>query len=87
MSWVCCQYVLAQPHSLLEAGKVRLNGREIGEFSFKRIAPEYPYAIWMPQPIFLDALLRKARAVSVLQVLDGRQGDRSSWRKTAAWSA
>jgi 2-polyprenyl-6-methoxyphenol hydroxylase-like FAD-dependent oxidoreductase len=55
------QYVLAQPHSLLEAGKVRLNGREVGEFSFKRIAPRYPYAIWMPQPIFLDALLRKAK--------------------------
>jgi 2-polyprenyl-6-methoxyphenol hydroxylase-like FAD-dependent oxidoreductase len=54
-------YVLAQPHSILEAGKVRLDGTEIGEFSFKRIAPRYPYAIWMPQPIFLDALLRKAQ--------------------------
>jgi 2-polyprenyl-6-methoxyphenol hydroxylase-like FAD-dependent oxidoreductase len=53
-------YVKAQPHSLLEAGKVRLNGEEIGEFSFKRIAPRYPYAIWMPQPVFLAALLRKA---------------------------
>ena len=53
-------YVKAQPHSLLEAGKVRLNGREAGEFTFKTIAPRYPYAIWMPQPIFLAALLRKA---------------------------
>jgi 2-polyprenyl-6-methoxyphenol hydroxylase-like FAD-dependent oxidoreductase len=53
-------YVKAQPHSLLEAGKIRLNGEEIGEFSFKRIAPRYPYAIWMPQPVFLAALLRKA---------------------------
>jgi 2-polyprenyl-6-methoxyphenol hydroxylase-like FAD-dependent oxidoreductase len=55
------EYVKAQPHSLLEAGKFRLNGREIGEFAFKRIAPEYPYAIWMPQPIFLDALRRRAQ--------------------------
>ena len=54
------EYVRAQPHSLLEAAKVRLNGREIGEFSFRRIAPEYPYAIWMPQPIFLAAMRRKA---------------------------
>jgi len=53
-------YVLAQPHSLLEVGKVCLNGREVGEFAFKRIAPHYPYAIWMPQPIFLAALRRKA---------------------------
>jgi 2-polyprenyl-6-methoxyphenol hydroxylase-like FAD-dependent oxidoreductase len=54
------EYILAQPHSLLDAGKVRLNGHEIGEFSFARLAPEYPYAIWMPQPVFLAALLRKA---------------------------
>ena len=54
------EYVLAQPHSLLEVGKIRLNGREVGQFEFKRIAPRYPYAIWMPQPIFLAALSRKA---------------------------
>src|SRR5262245_57558301 len=54
------EYILAQPHSLIEAGKVRLDGREIGELSFKKVAPEYPYAIWMPQPVFLAALLRKA---------------------------
>ena len=54
------EYILEQPHSLLEAGKVRLNGREVGEFSFPKISPEYPYAIWMPQPVFLAALLRKA---------------------------
>jgi 2-polyprenyl-6-methoxyphenol hydroxylase-like FAD-dependent oxidoreductase len=54
-------YVKAQPHSILEAGRVRLGGREIGEFAFRRISPEYPYAIWMPQPIFLDALARRAQ--------------------------
>src|SRR5712691_2049009 len=54
------EYVKAQPHSILEAGKFRLKGREVGEFSFARIVPRYPYAIWMPQPIFLTALLRKA---------------------------
>src|SRR4029434_4945661 len=54
------EYILAQPHSPLGVGKVRLDGKEVGEFAFKKISPEYPYAIWMPQPIFLDALLRKA---------------------------
>jgi 2-polyprenyl-6-methoxyphenol hydroxylase-like FAD-dependent oxidoreductase len=54
------EYMLEQPHSRLEAGKFRINGREVGEISFKRFAPEYPYAIWMPQPIFLAALRRKA---------------------------
>ncbi len=54
------EYVRAQPHSTLTSGLVRVNGRPAGEFRFSRIAPEYPYAIWMPQPIFLEALLRKA---------------------------
>jgi 2-polyprenyl-6-methoxyphenol hydroxylase-like FAD-dependent oxidoreductase len=53
-------YILAQPHSLLEAGRVRIYGREVGQFQFKKISPEYPYAIWMPQPVFLDAIRRKA---------------------------
>jgi len=56
------EYLLAQPHSLLEVGKIRLNGRAVGEFEFKRISPRYPYAIWMPQPIFLAAFRRKAEA-------------------------
>jgi 2-polyprenyl-6-methoxyphenol hydroxylase-like FAD-dependent oxidoreductase len=61
------EYVLAQPHSLLEVGKIRLHGREIGQFEFKKIAPRYPYAIWMPQPIFLEALRRKAAAFPSFQ--------------------
>jgi 2-polyprenyl-6-methoxyphenol hydroxylase-like FAD-dependent oxidoreductase len=54
------EYILEQPHSLIDTGQVRLNGEEIAQISFKNISPEYPYAIWMPQPIFLAALLRKA---------------------------
>jgi len=53
-------YMLAQPHSLLDTGEVRLNGEKVGEFSFKLIAPQYPHAIWMPQAVFLAALQRKA---------------------------
>jgi 2-polyprenyl-6-methoxyphenol hydroxylase-like FAD-dependent oxidoreductase len=45
---------------LLEAARIRLNGHEVGELSFTKIAPAHPYAIWMPQPIFLAALLRNA---------------------------
>lgn len=61
------EYVLAQPHSLLDSGKVRLNGEVVGEFSFKKISPEYPYAIWMPQPVFLAALHRKAESLPSFQ--------------------
>lgn len=52
--------ILREPHSQLEAGVVRMDGKAVGGFSFQRIAPQYPYAIWMPQPVFLAALLRKA---------------------------
>ncbi len=33
------QYILEQPHSRLEIGRVRFNGKAMGGFSFKRIAP------------------------------------------------
>ena len=69
------EYVRAQPHSLLTAGKVRVDGKPAGEFSFRRIAPEYPHAIWMPQPIFLQALLDKARPFPSFQ---GWMGARAS---------
>jgi len=54
------EYILSKPHSTLTEGLVRVNGKAAGEFSFKSIVPEYPYAIWMPQPIFLQALVDKA---------------------------
>jgi len=61
------EYILAEPHSILDHAKVRLSGKEVGEFSFKKISPEYPYAIWMPQPIFLAALVRKAEPFATFQ--------------------
>ena len=53
-------YILEQPHLLLKEGRLLVDGQVRAGFSFDKIAPEYPYAIWMPQPIFLDALARKA---------------------------
>jgi len=61
------RYILAQPHSLLTEGLVRLNSKNIGSFDFTTIVPEYPYAIWMPQPIFLRALAQKAAPFSNFQ--------------------
>jgi 2-polyprenyl-6-methoxyphenol hydroxylase-like FAD-dependent oxidoreductase len=52
-------YVLAQPHLTLTRGLLLVGGRPAGGFDFRDIAPEYPYAIWMPQPVFLEALVRK----------------------------
>jgi 2-polyprenyl-6-methoxyphenol hydroxylase-like FAD-dependent oxidoreductase len=60
-------YVLEQPHSKLTTGTVRIGGQTAGQFSFARIAPRYPYAIWMPQPVFLEALRRKAEPFASYQ--------------------
>jgi 2-polyprenyl-6-methoxyphenol hydroxylase-like FAD-dependent oxidoreductase len=54
------EYVLGQQHLKLTEGKLLIGGTPRAGFSFKRIAPDYPYAIWMPQPIFLEALAKKA---------------------------
>jgi 2-polyprenyl-6-methoxyphenol hydroxylase-like FAD-dependent oxidoreductase len=61
------EYILMQPHSTLNEGLVRINGTIAGKFAFDTIVPEYPYAIWMPQPIFLQALVDKAAPFSSFQ--------------------
>jgi 2-polyprenyl-6-methoxyphenol hydroxylase-like FAD-dependent oxidoreductase len=54
------EYVRAQPHITLTVGRLLVDGKPAGGFQFRQVVPEYPYAIWMPQPVFLDALQRKA---------------------------
>ena len=53
------EYIFAQPHLKLTDGLLRVRGRVAGKLDFRKISPEYPYAIWMPQPIFLEALAKK----------------------------
>ena len=53
-------YILEQPHLSLTEGKLLIRGKAAAGFDFKTIAPDYPYAIWMPQPVFLEALAKKA---------------------------
>jgi 2-polyprenyl-6-methoxyphenol hydroxylase-like FAD-dependent oxidoreductase len=53
-------YILEQPHLTLTEGRLLIGGLPAAGFDFRQIAPEYPYAIWMPQPVFLEALEKKA---------------------------
>ena len=61
------EYVLAQPHLTLTSGRLLIDGKPAGKFDFRQVAPEYPYAIWMPQPVFLEALQRKAGSLPTFQ--------------------
>jgi 2-polyprenyl-6-methoxyphenol hydroxylase-like FAD-dependent oxidoreductase len=54
------EYILAQPHLALTSGKLLIGGTPSVGFNFQSVSPEYPYAIWMPQPVFLEALVKKA---------------------------
>jgi len=54
------QYILDQPHLKLTMGELLVRGAPAGAFQFRDISREYPYAIWMPQPVFLAAMARKA---------------------------
>ena len=58
------EYILEQPHLTLTSGTFLVGGRPAAAFDFKDISPEYPYAIWMPQPVFLEALAKKARPLA-----------------------
>ena len=44
------EYILAQPHSTLTEGLIRLKGQTIGGFSFTDMVPAYPYATGCPSP-------------------------------------
>ncbi|HKS17501.1 MAG TPA: FAD-dependent monooxygenase, partial [Planctomycetota bacterium] len=39
------EYILEQPHLALTEGKLVVRGKVAGSFTFKRIAPGYPYAM------------------------------------------
>ena len=56
-------YVLDQPHLTLTRGELLVGGKPAASFDFHNISPEYPYAIWMPQPVFLEALVKKAASL------------------------
>jgi 2-polyprenyl-6-methoxyphenol hydroxylase-like FAD-dependent oxidoreductase len=61
------EYFLAQPHLTLTTGQLLVDGKPAGGFDFRHVAPEYPYAIWMPQPVFLAALAKKAEPFATFQ--------------------
>jgi 2-polyprenyl-6-methoxyphenol hydroxylase-like FAD-dependent oxidoreductase len=56
-------YIRGFPHTPIDAIEVRTGRNEKGyRIPIASICREYPYALWMPQPVFLDALYRKAKS-------------------------
>src|SRR5262245_9843649 len=67
--------VLANPHAKLTEALYRIDGRLAGRFHWARIAPEYPYAVWMPQPALLSTLCDMARPFTGFQCWMGARVD------------
>lgn len=49
-------WLLGLPHLKLEAGELFFHRKRVGRLDFTRIAPEVPYALWLPQTVLLDGL-------------------------------
>jgi 2-polyprenyl-6-methoxyphenol hydroxylase-like FAD-dependent oxidoreductase len=67
--------ILARPHAKLTEAVYRIAGHVSGRFEWRRIVPEYPYAVWMPQPSLLSMLREKARQFPGFQCWMGARVD------------
>lgn len=56
-------------HLRLEAAEMFFHGRQIGKIDFTRISPEIPYALWLPQPVLLNALYSEARKYPLFEMM------------------
>ena len=65
------EYMKGFPHTLLDRFEIRLPDRLLGGFPMRKLSPEYPYAFWMPQPVFLDALHQKTKEFPSFQLWFG----------------
>ncbi len=55
-------------HLKLEGAEMFFHEKEIGRIDFSKISPEIPYALWLPQPVLLQALLREAEKYPSFQM-------------------
>jgi 2-polyprenyl-6-methoxyphenol hydroxylase-like FAD-dependent oxidoreductase len=67
--------ILSRPHAKLTEAVYRIAGRVSGRFEWRRIVPEYPYAVWMPQPSLLSMLRDKAQQFPGFQCWMGARVD------------
>ena len=51
-----------QPHEQFDHGRFYYRGGVIGAFRFDRVDPEFPFVMWMTQPVMLRALHEHAKS-------------------------
>jgi len=65
------KFLETKPHLKLSDMRIFYCGNPVAAFQFNRIAPQMPFAVWMPQPILLAALEEKARPLPSFQMWFG----------------
>lgn len=53
--------IVQEPHLKLKSLELFYRSKRVTGVEFSRISPEIPYAVWMPQPVLLNALHRAAQ--------------------------
>ncbi|MBS7530747.1 FAD-dependent monooxygenase [Hazenella sp. IB182353] len=65
------QTILELPHTKIRSGHFYHNHKEIGRFPFNDLSHDFPFGMWMPQPILLDGLHQKCRLNPHFKLLFG----------------
>jgi 2-polyprenyl-6-methoxyphenol hydroxylase-like FAD-dependent oxidoreductase len=69
------EYLEGFPHLKLKDFELFVAGRLAARVDISRFAAEAPFIIWMPQPVMLDALARKARVYPAFRLLFDAEAD------------
>lgn len=59
------------PHRTLDGLALHWRDRPLAKFKLARVAPEFPFAYWVPQPVMLSALAKEAGKHPCHQMLFG----------------
>ena len=61
-------YIESFPHLKLKHGAIMKDANQIGEFNFSALDSNFHYAMWMPQPILLQALYQKCQEYPTFRI-------------------
>jgi 2-polyprenyl-6-methoxyphenol hydroxylase-like FAD-dependent oxidoreductase len=62
------EYITQQPHEQFDHGRFYYRGKVIGSFRFDRVDPEFPFMMWMTQPVMLRALHERAKGYPAFEL-------------------
>lgn len=62
-------YIESFPGAKVRQGTLFYKNKRMGSFSFEDVSGAFPYALWMPQPVLLQALYDKARTFPSFEML------------------